>query len=406
MSLQTPQYPGLNPDANRGPQINAVAITFLCFSFVVLVFRFISRVYTRVAIGTDDWLIVAAAVFAWCFTILCLVNVQDNHYGQHIGKASAQDTKRFLQLLYYMAITYCPALTLSKLSLLALYWRIFRVSTARRPMQIAAALNIGWGIAAGLVCIFPCRPIRGFWDFTTPSKCIDYNIFYTSNQAIAIALDIVVLFMPIYFISNLQQSLSQRISISSTFLLGLVVTLVQGLRLWRLVLAQRLPGPDPTFTEVDAGLWAILELNLWVIVASIPALRPLIRKILHERLRNSTPSHSQQRGISKSSAGSFKPKSGFFDGVINSRLASDPENTDEQFILKMEEGVTSRPWSKSKSKYDVRVSAPARQESGWTPLVTQGDNNNATEMDNLNTIRVDREVEVLRPKEAYRSNRL
>lgn len=168
MSLQTPQYPGVDPNANRGPQIVAIGIVFLCLSIAIIALRFFSRTYTHIAIKQDDWLIIAAAVsplafanvvlsvadpaasqvFAWTFAILCIVNVPENHYGQHVGKATPQDVERFLKLLYFMAITYVPSLTLSKLSLLALYWRIFRVTTARRPLQIATALNLGWGIAA------------------------------------------------------------------------------------------------------------------------------------------------------------------------------------------------------------------------------------------------------------------
>lgn len=62
MSLPTPQYPGVDPDANRGPTINAVGIIFLCFTAVVLALRFFSRVWTNIAIAIDDWLIVVAAV--------------------------------------------------------------------------------------------------------------------------------------------------------------------------------------------------------------------------------------------------------------------------------------------------------------------------------------------------------
>jgi len=58
------------------------------------------------------------------------------------------DFEKLSEMLYFMAISYVPALTLSNISLLALYWRIFRVTTARRPLQVAAALNIAWGIAA------------------------------------------------------------------------------------------------------------------------------------------------------------------------------------------------------------------------------------------------------------------
>ncbi|KAJ8061870.1 hypothetical protein OCU04_009661 [Sclerotinia nivalis] len=130
-----------------------------------------------------------------------------------------------------------------------------------------------------IVGIFPCNPIPAFWDFTITAQCIDYPIFFTSNQAFTIVLDIVVLFIPAWFIAQIKRSVGERISTSSTFLLGLVVTVVAAVRLWRLVVAQKMPRLDPTCSETDAGLWAIIELNLWILVASIPTFYPLLIKI-------------------------------------------------------------------------------------------------------------------------------
>lgn len=62
MSFTTPTYPGINLDANEGPQTNAVAIVFIVLSFITLVLRFFSRINTHVSIELDDWLIVVAAV--------------------------------------------------------------------------------------------------------------------------------------------------------------------------------------------------------------------------------------------------------------------------------------------------------------------------------------------------------
>ena len=62
MSLQTPQYPGLDPNANRGPIINAVGIIFVCLVFATISLRFFSRIYTHIAIAIDDWLILVATV--------------------------------------------------------------------------------------------------------------------------------------------------------------------------------------------------------------------------------------------------------------------------------------------------------------------------------------------------------
>ena len=77
-----------------------------------------------------------------------IVEVEQNHHGQHIGKNNAYYLEEFNKVLYGLAIVYPFALTFNKLSLLALYWRIFRVTNARRPLQIVAALDIAWMIAA------------------------------------------------------------------------------------------------------------------------------------------------------------------------------------------------------------------------------------------------------------------
>ena len=77
-----------------------------------------------------------------------IVEVEYNYYGQHIGKSDAYHLEEFNKGLYGLAIVYPLALTFSKLSLLALYWRIFQRTNAKRPLQIVAALNIAWMIAA------------------------------------------------------------------------------------------------------------------------------------------------------------------------------------------------------------------------------------------------------------------
>lgn len=77
-----------------------------------------------------------------------IVEVEQNYYGQHIHKSDVHHLEEFDKGLYGLAIVYPLALTFGKLSLLALYWRIFRVTTARRPLQIVAAVNVGWMLAA------------------------------------------------------------------------------------------------------------------------------------------------------------------------------------------------------------------------------------------------------------------
>lgn len=88
-----------------------------------------------------------------------------------------------------------------------------------------------------------------------------------------------LLSIPVWFIAQIKRMIGERISGISTFLLGLVVTVVATARLWRVAIVQKMLRLNPTYNETDAGLWATIELNLWILVASIPTFCTLLIKI-------------------------------------------------------------------------------------------------------------------------------
>ncbi|TGO27834.1 hypothetical protein BPAE_0036g00450 [Botrytis paeoniae] len=294
MSFTTPIYPGINLEANEGPLLKAVSIAFIALTVCTIAIRFFSRWYTKIHLGLDELFILIAAILSIVYTAVIIVEVNNNFYGQHVHKSDPEHLEAYLKGLYALALLYPIALSTSKLSLLALYWRVFAVTGGKIPILFASAINGAWGVAALVVGIFSCRPIEAFWNTAIAAKCIDYPVFFTSNEAFTIAFDIVVLSIPVWFIAQIKRSIGERITISSTFLLGLVVTVVSAIRLWRLVVAQRLPGFDPTFNEVDAGLWAIIELNLWILVASIPTFRPLLCQMWRDYSEKTNRSGSEE----------------------------------------------------------------------------------------------------------------
>ncbi|KAF7945193.1 hypothetical protein EAE96_009972 [Botrytis aclada] len=304
MSFTTPIHPGINLEANEGPLLKAVSIAFIALTVCTIAVRFFSRWYTKISLGLDELFILIAAILilSIAYTAVIIVEVNNNFYGQHVHKSDPEHLEAYLKGLYALALLYPIALSMSKLSLLALYWRVFAVTSGKVPILFASAINGAWGIAALAVGIFSCRPIEAFWNTAIAAKCIDYPVFFTSNEAFTILFDIVVLSIPVWFIAQIKRSIGERITISSTFLLGLMVTVVSAIRLWRLVVSQRLPGFDPTFNEVDAGLWAIIELNLWILVASIPTFRPLLGQMWHdysEKINRSGSEESPEYPLSR-----------------------------------------------------------------------------------------------------------
>ena len=86
--------------------------------------------------------------------------------------------------------------------------------------NIVGACVLSWGIAVAPVSIFSCNPVRGFWDFTVPSTCINTRNFYMGSSVPVIAMDVVILSLPVKNVWDLQLSMRQKFVVSGLFLLG------------------------------------------------------------------------------------------------------------------------------------------------------------------------------------------
>lgn len=62
LPLLTPDYPGLDLNANQGPKIIAVSAILIAISTIAVILRFMSRMVSKAGLWWDDWLIVAAMV--------------------------------------------------------------------------------------------------------------------------------------------------------------------------------------------------------------------------------------------------------------------------------------------------------------------------------------------------------
>ena len=62
MPLITPDYPGLDINANQGPKIIAVSAILIIISTIAVILRFVSRMVSKAGLWWDDWLIVGAMV--------------------------------------------------------------------------------------------------------------------------------------------------------------------------------------------------------------------------------------------------------------------------------------------------------------------------------------------------------
>ena len=107
-----------------------------------------------------------------------------------------------------------------KISILQLYRSIFPGRGFTITNSVVGAGVIAWGIAVILVSIFQCNPVRGAWDLTVPATCITLPKFYLGNAVPNIAMDVIILALPIPNVWTLQMSIRQKYVVSGLFLLG------------------------------------------------------------------------------------------------------------------------------------------------------------------------------------------
>ncbi|KAI9712434.1 MAG: hypothetical protein M1820_001647 [Bogoriella megaspora] len=286
--FHNPPIPGLDPNADHSYQLKASGLSMLILSFLALVARFASRWLINARFLLDDYLILAAVPFAWAEAIVDINGAYHYNFGKHIAKATPAILVSFLQATWAFQLLYIFAIAFSKLSILAMYWRVFHVPSFKFPLILTGSLTLAWFVGCAVASILSCIPISGFWSLPPHGKCIN-NIAYYIGQAVGnILIDIILFSLPIFMISRLRISTSQKVAVCGIFLLGAFVTLASALRLWQLILTQRREGGfDPTWTLVGAAVWSVIETNLSIVCACLPALRPLLRLVLDGSLQTS-----------------------------------------------------------------------------------------------------------------------
>lgn len=123
-----------------------------------------------------------------------------------------------------MEIIYIVLLALAKLSVLAMYWRIFSTGfvIVRRGCIILSILTFLWLLAGAIGTCIQCRPLRSIWTSGVVSHCYDPGKLAVANAVPNMIIDLAILLLPVYEISRLSMAIPHKIGIAGIFLLGLL----------------------------------------------------------------------------------------------------------------------------------------------------------------------------------------
>ena len=195
-------------------------------------------------------------------------------FGRHSDVLAYEDVKQSLFYWWINQQAYKVALHMTKISLLLLYMRIFNHVAWFRKVAIGIIVflvlyTIG-SCGAGFA---QCTPIEKSWDKTVDGKCVNLYVLFTTNGAVAMVSDAVILVLPLPLIYSLTLPWAQKLALIPVFGLGLVICLASVLRVHFLITTP--PSADRSF-YIASTMWTILEYNLAMVCLCLPSVRVLL----------------------------------------------------------------------------------------------------------------------------------
>ncbi|KAK6080622.1 integral membrane protein [Seiridium cupressi] len=291
---------------SQGHTVLAVAVVFGIITLIAITLRMWARIFLVKHTGPDDVLICIAALLSWGFMAMTIAAVQHG-LGQHITDAMAQennDLTAYAQAVWISSIFYNATLGFIKISVLALYMRLGDRLLRRLALVMigVVACQAGGNVMA---CIFECSPVAAAYDQSiTDKKCMNINAFYLANAAVNISTDLLTYTLPIKLLINLQMPRRQKIGLGLILCLGLFACVSSIIRIT--YIPQMLVSLDATYVISGAMYWSVIELNIGILAASIPSMKPIASRYAPRLLGSSYKKSNGHKSSSYLKSSGFK----------------------------------------------------------------------------------------------------
>ncbi|KAK2737069.1 hypothetical protein FQN55_001281 [Onygenales sp. PD_40] len=298
----------------RGHQTITIVIIFTILALIAVALRGITRFWILKSHGWDD-IFIGIAMIGSIATGICQCQQVRYGSGKHVQYVTEFETMMSLKYLFFSIHFYNTGLCATKAGILLLYRRIFTYRSMNILSTAAMVLVACYWITVIVSGILMCIPVDAFWTGIEPKKCVDQFKLYFANAGINIGTDFMVLLLPITYIWRLQVSQRQKITLAVVMSLGTFTCLMSILRLYGLIVLSK--SKDPTWEQPATAYWSSIELNMGIICASLPTLKPFITKVAPRILGTERASRMGYSGHSSNSR-FVKPKHNHMQARPNS----------------------------------------------------------------------------------------
>ncbi|KAJ3578700.1 hypothetical protein NPX13_g1866 [Xylaria arbuscula] len=356
----------LSPDdTSLALQLGVLTALFI-LAFTVSGLRIYSRVFLAKAFGWDDVFMVGAALSAFVSWILY---IYQSHHGLGVHKIfiSADDLWRFGAANFAQTIINLLGLGLLKISLCFSLIRLSRTKTYTWILRGTIAFVTIYTLFAWLTLFVYCKPLSGFWDYTSGAKCYPLWLFVRfglANTGLSIFTDILLASLPIPVIWQLQ--LKTKVRVYLILMLGLGWGAVAIGVVKAIYQINYSPLSDSTY-DFGVGIvnWAFVQLCISIIAACAPQLKQILSPLLglttnYKSTPYGNPSHNLRNTTGRSVGGRYMRQQSQVDKTDGFELDERPIVNSENYEARAHAGdsedfdtpVTTSPLDKVTQRSD------------------------------------------------------
>ncbi|KAB8606244.1 hypothetical protein FH972_025874 [Carpinus fangiana] len=298
---------------SRAAVVLAVTAAMIAASTVFVFFRLVSRIGIVKKVTPDDYFIIVAWIISFGLSFAICLGTKYG-LGMHERDISPDHKYVLIRLEYTFSVLYNPALMATKTSILVFYltiaktMKVFKWST----WGVLFIVNAG-GLALSFLNIFQCRPLSILFSDPKPDSatCFDIVTLYLSSAPLNIMTDLCILLLPMPVLKSMRLPRKQKIILYITFGFGVFVTAVDVVRISNLQSAALTRLHDIQTGRSDASnssssrnqeendyswyaslafMWSAIEVNVGIMCACVPALKPLVTRFLPRWISDSSRS--------------------------------------------------------------------------------------------------------------------
>lgn len=260
--------------------IISVSVVFIVLCTAAVALRIQARRTRSLPLKGDDYTILAALVVNVALCASEIWGAVKNGDGRPLSALTTEESVAYLKLVYGSFFVAQLALTLVKISVVLFYKRVFATKGFQTAANIMTGIITLWFISFFFADLFSAWPIQGHWDRKVYHPTINYDGLLVSTAAISMALDVIILCMPLPVVSGLQMSFKRKVVVMGIFWLGLFCVVSSAVRLYFINAYTTYKGnPNRVFTAqlTEITIWSIVESCMAVITACLPTYGPLFK---------------------------------------------------------------------------------------------------------------------------------